>query len=141
MADRSANLGDAHGDWNYCFKYKKDELRDFVAQSFNFDNATKDTVAAIYSTTAEFQAVTAADSATFLGAVQRLSPPTSITSEPISTVFHKFDEDVDLVHAAAGVAGRPMAAPEPVAQHSDHLLGLCDLVDHRRAARRDLRHL
>ena len=34
-----------------------------------------------------------------------------------------------------------MAASEPVAQHSDHLLGLPDLVHHRRAARNSLRHL
>jgi hypothetical protein len=27
MADRSANLGDAHGDWYYCFKHKKVERR------------------------------------------------------------------------------------------------------------------
>jgi hypothetical protein len=81
-------------------KNKKDEVRNFVAQSFNFDTATKDTVAAIYSTQDEFLSVVAADSSVFLGSVQRLSPPTTITAEPISTVFHKFEADVDLVHAA-----------------------------------------
>jgi hypothetical protein len=28
MADRPAHLGDAHGDWYYCFKHKKVERRD-----------------------------------------------------------------------------------------------------------------
>jgi hypothetical protein len=28
MSDRSAHLGDAHGDWYYCFKHKKVERRD-----------------------------------------------------------------------------------------------------------------
>ena len=32
-----------------------------------------------------------------------------------------------------------MAASKPVAQHPDHLLGFCDLVDHRRAAGRAVR--
>jgi hypothetical protein len=33
MADPSPALGDAHGDWYYCFKHEKVETRDECAQS------------------------------------------------------------------------------------------------------------
>src|SRR5262249_25640411 len=47
-------------------KFKQDEVRPFVDQSFNFDQTTKDTVDAIYSTPNVFQTLVAADSNIFL---------------------------------------------------------------------------
>jgi hypothetical protein len=82
-------------------KLKKDEVRDFVTQSFNFDTRTKDVVSALYSPADKFQGFVASDSNAFLGSVQRLSPPTTVTGEPVSLVFHKFEEDLDLAHAAS----------------------------------------
>jgi hypothetical protein len=88
-------------------KFKKDEVRDFVASSFNFDATTKDTVAAIYSPPDVFQNLVTNDSNAFLGSIQKLSPPATVTGEPISAVFHKFEDDVDLAHAAAELGLKP----------------------------------
>jgi hypothetical protein len=88
-------------------KFKKDEIRDFVAASFNFDAQTKDTVAAIYSPVDRFQALVTNDSGAFMGSIQKLSPPTTVTGEPVSAVFHKFEADVDLAHAAAELGLKP----------------------------------
>jgi hypothetical protein len=71
-----------------------------VDSSFNFDARTKDIVDTIYSAPDTFQTLVAGDSNVFLQQIQRLSPPPTVTTEPVSTVFHKFDEDVDLKHAA-----------------------------------------
>lgn len=82
-------------------KFKRDELRPYVDQSFNFDARTKDIVDVIYSAPDTFQTLVAGDSSVFLQQIQKLSPPPTVTAEPVSSVFHKFDEDVDLKHAAA----------------------------------------
>ena len=54
--------------------------------------------------------------------------------EVVARVLHR-------VHDAAPEPRRPVAAPEPVAQHPDHLLGLPHLVADRRAAGHPVRRL
>jgi cytochrome c len=89
------------------FKNKQDEVGPFVASSFNFDATTKDTVAALYTAPNRFTDLVNADNSAFLGSVQKLTPPPSVTVEPIGAVFDKFDEDVDLAHAAAELGVQP----------------------------------
>jgi hypothetical protein len=88
-------------------KFKQDDLRVFVDRSFNFDQATKDNVDAIYTGLEGFQSLVATDSATFVQQLQRLAPSPTVTVEPVSAVFHQFDEDVDLTHAAAELGVSP----------------------------------
>ncbi len=83
------------------FKFKKDEVRPFVDQSVNFDVQTKEVVDKLYAAPDVFQSVVSDDSSVFLQSVQRLSPPTTTTVEPVSTSFHEFEQDVDLRRAAA----------------------------------------
>jgi len=83
------------------FKFKKDEVRPFVDQSVNFGVQTKEIVDKIYVAPDVFQSVVSEDSSVFLQSLQKLSPPTTTTVEPVSNVFHEFEQDVDLRRAAA----------------------------------------
>jgi mono/diheme cytochrome c family protein len=82
-------------------KFKKDEVRPFVDESFNFDARTKDIVDVIYALPDTFQTLVAQDSDVFMGQLQRLAPPATVNTEPVGAVFHKFEEDVNLKQAAA----------------------------------------
>jgi serine/threonine-protein kinase len=82
-------------------KFKKDELRDFVRGSFEFDARTKDLVDALYNPAADFQSLVTQDSAAFSLQLRAMSFPPTVTAEPVAAVFHKFEQDVDLNTAAS----------------------------------------
>jgi len=82
-------------------KFKKDELRDFVRGSFEFDARTKDLVDALHPTTTEFQTLATQDSSAFTQQLRLMSFAPTVTLEPVSSVFHKFEQDVDLNVAAS----------------------------------------
>jgi Planctomycete cytochrome C len=80
-------------------KFKKDELRDYVTTSSDFNVDTKDSVARLHPTPAEFQALIDYDSKVYSDAVARINP-SGIKAEPIIQVFNKFENSVDLNRAA-----------------------------------------
>jgi serine/threonine-protein kinase len=82
-------------------KFKKDEIRDFVRGSFEFDARTKDLVDALYSPAVEFQNLVTQDSAAYSLQLRAMSFPPTVTAEPVAAVFHKFEQDVDLNTAAS----------------------------------------
>ncbi len=59
------------------------------------------------------------------------APPQGLPANPIylPAPHEVADSVLHLLHHAAAHAGRQLAASKPVAQHSDHLLGLRDLLD------------
>ena len=71
------------------------------------------------------------------------APPqgVSVQSDLSAGAARGGDGAVHVFRHPAADQGRALAAPEPVAQHPGHLLGLRDFVDPGRAARHSVRHL
>lgn len=80
---------------------REDELREYVIDSFEFDDLTKQKVAKIHPESEEFSSVQDYDSELYLLALQAAGVPVEIPEEPVNWVFQDFDEDVDIVRAAA----------------------------------------
>jgi hypothetical protein len=82
-------------------KFKKDEIRDFVQGSFDFDAQTKDVVSALYKPATDFQSIVTQDATSFAQRLHAMAVAPTVTVEPVSAVFHKFEQDVDLATAAS----------------------------------------
>jgi serine/threonine-protein kinase len=82
-------------------KFKKDEIRDFVQGSFDFDAQAKDLVDALYSPQADFQTLVTQDANAFSQQLRAMAFAPTVTREPVSAVFHNFEQDVDLTTAAS----------------------------------------
>ena len=82
-------------------KFKKDELRDFVRNSFEFDATTKDRVEALHPIATDFQSLVTQDVTSYSGQLRLMTTAPSVTVEPVAAVFHKFEQDVDLNTAAS----------------------------------------
>ena len=77
------------------------EIRPLGIDSFEFDDLTKQKVAKIHPESVEFSSVQDYDSELYLLALQAAGVPVEIPEEPVNWVFQDFDEDVDIVRAAA----------------------------------------
>ncbi len=77
-----------------------DELREYVVEGLEFDDATKEKVERLHPGTDELLAIQQADAAIYESALARAGVPLGI-DEPIAEVYAAYREPVDLARAAA----------------------------------------
>jgi serine/threonine-protein kinase len=80
----------------------EDALRDHVLEPTNgFPQATQHTVEALHPENPALMAIKAIDRDNYADALTLIGVPTDLPTEPVNAIFRDFDDDVDLVRAAA----------------------------------------